>query len=1398
MPGRNTFILIIVIFFFSSHQSPAQEREYIYDHFNISNGLISDNVYKIFIDGEGYTWIITYNGLQKYNGYKFESYTSKPGVPGSLSSNFVVDILEDRKNDLIVVLEDGIDIYHKQTNRFTNLVSNLPFAEAKRNEISRQASVVQDKSGFVWANCNNHLVRIDSTMENFLLYQNEFNGNFVLNRDSSLLWIITDNTLKKYDLDTRVLTITNIADIPAPVPVGRLNVIFYDSENICWLGTSNGLFMYDEKKSCFTDPGFHFPNQSLSKRNKFEENITAIYEDYQKDLWIASGKLLYRIGRKSGNIQILQHETDNPNTILDGQITGIFGNNSGTIWITYLNEGFTRINIKTRDFRSYRFKVNRNDGLGGNSVRSVFRDQKGYIWVGLYNSGLDRIDPKSGFISHFRHNDENEKTVYSNYISSLYVDENQRLWVGSHDNGLCYADDVYSDNLTFKRPSFLNSNDEVYHILADKLGRVWFGTRTGLGMYDYKDESFHWILQNHNIQSFIIDQQTIWIASWNYGLCQLNFSPEEFSASVPAYDTVSSVFSGITKSEANDIYEGNPGTLNRCISIYQDPLSDIWLGTYDKGLVRVGKTGYGFTYKFYDISQGAPGSAVYGVTGDQKGNIWISTDQGIGKFDPLTEKFENYYRQDGLLSNYFMWKAYYKSPDGELFFGSVDGLNCFYPDEIYNDTVRLRVLISELRVQNQLVECGDTVNGDIVLNRQIIYQDTLVLSHLNSNFSFDFFATGTMNPERITYAHMLAGFDEGWVIHSEGNRNASYSNLSPGTYLFRVKATENDGLWQNKYAEKVVVILPPWWKTKLAFAVYIMLILGLMFLISQSLIRFLGLKHDLIYNEKLHQSKLSFFTNISHEFKTPLSLIKAPLNEILLDKKLSPHNRKNLNIARQNADNLLNLVNELMEFRRTDAGISNLQSENIDLTEFVNEITAQFESIAEQKNIHFITNIPDEKLKIWVDREKFRKIINNLLANAFNYTPKGGIVTFSIVKNPGKFTFNSKYHTLHLSQIRKDLEYIGILVSDSGVGISSESLPKIFDRFYQVDAEIANDHIGSGIGLALVKNLVLLHYGDLQVASERREGTEILVSLPLGDKHLSKVEKMPDVHQSSFIEPSATEDKATGAGPLHGNDSTRNNNSLPIIMIVEDHRELRSYLKDNFSDEYIIHEVSNGAEGIKKLNQIRPDLIITDWIMPVMDGGKFLREIKSIKGTSSIPVILLTARNELKDKQEALDLGADQIITKPFNLQLLKAQVKRMIENNRSRMQKYGIENSENLVNVQNNLNSLFIEKVEGVINKHIKDTNLNAAFIANELALSRTALYTRTREITGWTIGEYIQKIRLKHAIKLMLYENRSVSEVYTMVGISSSSYFIRLFKKYYHTTPKEYIRNSLNKPSN
>ena len=535
------------------------------------------------------------------------------------------------------------------------------------------------------------------------------------------------------------------------------------------------------------------------------------------------------------------------------------------------------------------------------------------------------------------------------------------------------------------------------------------------------------------------------------------------------------------------------------------------------------------------------------------------------------------------------------------------------------------MLISELRIDNHPVNPRILFAGMLFLADRYITQDTLVLNHWNRNISFRYYAAGQVNPEQLIYSHMLVGFDDHWVVDDRRNRSASYNSLRQGTYIFRVRVSGNDTAVLEGIAQKVVIILPPWWKTPLAMVVYLLIVLGLIFLITHSLNRFLGLKQELIYNEKLHQSKLMFFTNISHEFKTPLSLIKAPLDDILNEKDLSPHNRRSLKIARNNAENLLKLVNELMEFRRTDTGISKLRSELIELTGFLKEITHPFEYMAEQKGVHFYCNIPDENIEIWVDRKKFCRIVNNLLENALKYTGEEGLVTLSVISNPSQYKFKSHYHTLYLNPNQTDQESIGILVSDSGVGISKDSLPRIFDRFYQIDAERASMHIGSGIGLALVKNLVIMHHGNIRVASERGVGTEILVLLPLGDDHIAVHEKMPGMKESvsqdsDILEPvhKPASEQFTEKSPGHA--------GIPKVLLVEDHEELRQYLKEHLSDKYYIMEAANGEEGIRILHETRPDLIITDWIMPVMDGATLIRTIRLDESYSTIPIILLTGQ----------------------------------------------------------------------------------------------------------------------------------------------------------------------------
>jgi signal transduction histidine kinase/ligand-binding sensor domain-containing protein/AraC-like DNA-binding protein len=1378
----------------------AGDHEYLYDHYNISNGLISDMVLKVMVDSEQHTWFSTYNGLQRFNGYEFQAFTFDSKDPGAPGSNFVEDLYEDRNGDLVVVFNAGVDIYHKKTGRFSRLISDVPYGTERRNEISRRSSVVEDPSGALWVNCNNQVIRIDSARKNFIIRENDFRGSFVINRDSTLLWIITDKALKRYDLDRNMLSILGIKELSAKGNPERLNAIYRDAEGLVWIGTSAGLFLLDEATHLLKAPSDYFPECRLGDTELSGRDITAIYEDYRSHLWIATGKSLFRISRDAGLVEEIRHELDNPNSLLDEQITGIHGNRSGLFWVTYLNEGATRVNIRTNNFRAVRLRPGQTASLGGKTVRSVFKDERNMTWVGLYNNGLDRIHPVTGHVDHFRHSEGDEYELCSNYITSILVDSRERLWVGSHDNGLCYADNAYDSIPLFRKPPFLNTMEEIYHLQEDSLSRIWIGTRTGLGMYEYETDSFQWVLEDHNVQSFLISGTDIWLATWNHGLCLLRFNRGGFRARLPEIDTARSVFAhqGMkTGVQASGGFGEGP---RNCISVFRDTRGAIWLGTYESGLVKVVENREGLVYTIYGTTAGAPSNAVYGVTGDERGYIWLSTQQGLGRFDPENETFLNYYREDGLLSNFFMWKAYYRASDGELFFGSADGLNMFCPDEPGIDPVSSRLFISELRIHGNPVEPGDTLNKDVILTGNVAYQDTIILNHRNRDFSLRYYAAGHPNPSKLKYAFKLEGYNEDWIIQESGNRTATFTNLKPGHYRFILRVLDREPLPEARQLVKTVIILPPWWKTRLSFFVYALLIAILVLLIVTSLNKFLRLKHELDYNEKLHQSKLMFFTNISHEFKTPLALIKAPLEEILHDADLSPSIRKNLLLARRNAENLLNQVNELIEFRRTDSGVSKLQVETFDLTAFLKGMASQFEYLADQKGLHFYYQIPEETIRIRADRKKLESIVGNLVQNAINYTGEEGLITLSLLTSMRSFRFKEGYHTLQDKNSRIPATCIGILISDTGVGISKESLPRIFDRFYQIEAEHADQHLGSGIGLALVRNLVKLHEGEIRVASERGKGTEILVLLPLDLQGPEKgfvreyfsipLEGKPE---GKGMVSEANEEGESGP-EIHAEPGT----CRPVLLIVEDHDDLREYLADQLSGEYRVLKAPNGRKALECIGRTMPELVISDWIMPEMDGAMFIRELRSKERTRAIPVILLTAKSELKERQDALDMGADLVITKPFNMQLLRSQVRNMIGNLQIRKEKYATESLDNLVQVRQGRDAGFIGDLERVIRNNMQDQDLNAAMVAESLGISRTSLYDKIRAMTGMPIGEYIQRVRLKQAEMLMIYKGYSVSEVYSMVGISSSSYFIRLFRKYYGTTPGEYIRNYMKEASN
>ena len=657
------------------------------------------------------------------------------------------------------------------------------------------------------------LNRIDLNNFSFETYFGDFAGQLVFDAQESVLWIAGER-LKKFNLRNRKLKYYD---------TGPVHSILLDSRGWIWLGTESGVKVLEKETdrlsalaSILEREGYH----NLPEADWTGETVNNIYEDLRGNIWLGVREKLIILDHKEKEIEILAHEPDNDNSPTGATISGIYGNKSGVIWITYLNQGVSKVNINLKKFKVYRSVPGDPNSLGGNAVRSVFQDRKKFLWVGTYDHGLDRVNLRREQYMHFRHNPSDPASLVDDYITSLLVDDRQRLWVGSFNRGICYADHIYSPgNLRFSRAELL-SDMEIHEITQDPAGRIWISTQDGLFVFDGKGFRQYGELPGEagelremNIQSVVFDPPDIfWLATWNSGLCRLVLSSDSVLGQGRGKDVL----------EKYDRMEDQYSILidNKFITIHRDDAGNLWLGSFLNGLIRVVENEGGLEFIRYDKSAGAPDNSIYGLISDGGGRIWLSTNHGLGRFDPETEQFRNYNLSDGLQSNSFMWDACFRSPDGQLFFGGIDGLNAFYPEDIEDNLELPEVFISKLIINNEDVDIGDELHGKVILSKDIRYTDAITLSHREPVFSLEFTAMDNINPWEVMYRYRLEGFDDEWIQTDAAKRNVRYTNLNPGTYTFQVKASNSDGIWNEVPATLVITVKPPWWQTWWAILSY--------------------------------------------------------------------------------------------------------------------------------------------------------------------------------------------------------------------------------------------------------------------------------------------------------------------------------------------------------------------------------------------------------------------------------------------------------------------------------------------------------------------------------------------------------------------------------------------------
>jgi signal transduction histidine kinase/DNA-binding response OmpR family regulator/streptogramin lyase len=1006
---------------------------------------------------------------------------------------------------------------------------------------------------------------------------------------------------------------------------------------------------------------------------------------------------------------------------------------SGTIWISSFT-GLNKINRKERPFTQYNnFESSWDNSFGSSAI--IANSDNNSLWIEAGNEIL-KFDPPNGtFVSQF-----SLQSVGATYIAG---DNSGNIWMKHFTGGLSLKE--MDGKLTrIQYSSGKEFDQQVYCLYSPPSSdTVWVGTLEGdLLSISKKTKTISFVKSiRTSIKCIYKDTFGIlWAGTKDAGLFQYNESEQELI---------------LFKSNVND---PRSITSNFITTIHEDKKGNVWFGT-NIGLNKYNRSTQSFIH--FTEKEGLPNNLIFAIEEDAQGNLWFSTDNGISKLNPETGKIKNYDISYGFTTNRFYFTGC-KTENGEIYFGGPGGITRFHPDSIKANPYIPPIVITSFRIFDKLIPFSKKIELDY-----------------DKNFlSFEFAALSYLSPQRNQYAYKMEGVDENW-IYSGTRRYASYTNMEPGQYIFRVKGSNNDGVWNEEGTSITITILPPFWKTWWAYlsyaGIFILVLLGIRRYEMNRISYKNQTKLDkvvLIEKEETEKLKSRFFANISHEFRTPLTLILGPAEKII-SKSSDENITKDASIIKRNSKRLLQLVNQLLDLSKIEAGKLKLEVSKGNIVSFVKGIALSFESLSESKDITLNILSAKEFIELYFDKEKMIKILTNLLSNAFKFTPEEGRITISINE---KFS-DGKEGTLEIK------------IRDTGIGISPEEIPKLFDRFYQVDSSHTREYEGTGIGLALTKELVDLHHGRIAVESEQGRWTEFTLEFSLGRDHFKDDDILnPDI-KSEISKILIDDEKYFHSKNIDEELDRKLAQNKNIILVVEDNYDMRKYIKESVGEEYIVEEAVNGEQGVRRAEKIIPDLIISDMMMPKMDGNELVRILKNNEKTSHIPIILLTARSEQQDKIEGLQKGADDYLTKPFDLKELQARIKNLIEIRRKLQAKYSkleyvLKSDGKKVT---SLDEKFLNKVKEVIENHISEEEFNMDDFCSEVAMSRTQLHRKLKALTGKSATLYIRTIKLLKAKKMIQEKTGNISEIAYSLGFSSPTYFTRCFKEEFGYPPSE-----------
>lgn len=1340
---RKIFVLWLLLLSVVSLAQPYSVKQ-----LGIEKGLSNNYVVSIAQDKQGFLWFATEEGLNKFDGTRFITYLKNEDLTRQgITGNELNCLLDDPQDSILWISTQraGLNAYDYVNNTF------LCYRHDGENP---ESLITDDVTKIVAATDGNLWI---TTYWRGVDYFDKKAGKFIHYNTQTVPGLASDN----------IWSVVDGGD--GKLYMGHVHHGF------------SVLSLKDKKVKNF----MHDPEDPVSLPGN---GVTCIYKDLSGNIWLGTDRGLALFNPEAENFIHFHHSEDGvPHTVFD--IRQFDGNK---LWIAMEFGGIAILDLTQRMFLSpdqVRFQyIKEGDdeySLSNSTVRCLFQDSFKNVWAGMWGGGINFLSHESSYFNVYSYSpiQHSGSSLNNKTASSVCVARDGKLWIGT-DGGGINVFDKGKRVAVYKEETGDLTDNSIQAALCDSEGNLWFGSfMGGVDFYDVKKKSFHQIFPKdktgEDVRALYEDAEYVWIGTSN-GIYKVRLHDKGIA---DHYTVENNLVRCISKDNLNRLWIGTFGgglgvfdehfqcvklfnvtslfPSNTINTVYMDSQNRMWIGT-GEGLVCF-PSSQSWDYKVYRSEEGLSNVHIRAITEDNHGNIWVSTNKGISYLLKDKEVFYNYDHWDNVPMGNFMSGSVAEAKDGTLYFGSINGLCRFNPDQVLEKRESPAAIITEMRIFGPL---RDTDSNEKVMALE--GQSEVRLSYMQNNFSVTFNIQNYALADQVEYAYMLKGLENSWYTVTDPN-NVTFRNIPPGNYCFQVKTRIRNQEWADEIASLDIRIDPPVWLTWWAKLFYILSGVSVLYFILHAYKKKLDMeslyeleKKNHEQEQELNNERLRFYTNITHELRTPLTLILGPLEDMQKSNSLSGKDSQKISVIHQSAIRLLNLINQILEFRKTETQNKKLCVSRDNLAALVHEIGLKYKELNRKPEIDFCLEIEQEDMSLFFDKEVVTIILDNLISNAIKYTEKGTI-------------------TLGLHQVvRNNIHHTEISVSDTGFGIAPDALPHIFDRYYQEGSE--HQASGTGIGLALVKNLVVLHEGEIRVESSLNVGSTFYVSLLTDNTY-------PHVLHADSTEKTSDEkdEKEENIEPVHS--------GKRILLIVEDNRDICDYIVESFSDDFEVRTAANGEQGLEQALGCIPDIIVSDIMMPVMNGIVMCRKLKEDLRTSHIPIILLTAKDSLQDKEEGYQVGADSYLTKPFSATLLHSRIHNLLESRKLLAERFNtnsilIDKRAAVTESMNKLDNEFLEKINKLIEDRLSSEKIDIGYLSDAMCMSNSTLYRKMKALTGLSTNEYIRKIKMQYAERLLLEGKYNISEVAFKVGINSTVYFRQCFKDEFGMAPSDYLK--------